>query len=204
MPDQDAVIVFTAETPDMQDEINLVWKYLLPAIHPNKLPADFSMDVTLKQKLASLALSVPVKGMASPLQAQITDKVFKVEKNEKNIASIGFQFKDDLCSVVLKTDTADYKLGFGWGTWKTGETKRHGPYLVANAKGNLTGLPPFKIAGAYTWKDEHTLVLTLRYIESPHTETLICHFDQNEISVDMQNSMKHGVSNLVLKGKLSQ
>ena len=32
MPDQNAVIAITAETTDMQDEINLVWKYLLPAI----------------------------------------------------------------------------------------------------------------------------------------------------------------------------
>ncbi len=32
LPEQDAVIVTTAEIPDMQTEINLIWKYLLPAL----------------------------------------------------------------------------------------------------------------------------------------------------------------------------
>lgn len=32
LPEQDAVIVITAHTDDMQAEINLVWKYLLPAM----------------------------------------------------------------------------------------------------------------------------------------------------------------------------
>ena len=31
MPEKDAVVAITAETSDMQDEINLVWKFLLPA-----------------------------------------------------------------------------------------------------------------------------------------------------------------------------
>ncbi len=40
MPDEDAVIAITAETPDMQEEINLVWQYLLPAMHDGKLPVN--------------------------------------------------------------------------------------------------------------------------------------------------------------------
>ena len=40
MPDEDAVIAITAETPDMQEEINLVWQYLLPAMHKDKLPVN--------------------------------------------------------------------------------------------------------------------------------------------------------------------
>jgi CubicO group peptidase (beta-lactamase class C family) len=56
MPDQDAVIAITAETADMQEEINLVWKYLLPAIRKNTLPANKKAVAALQQKLASLAL----------------------------------------------------------------------------------------------------------------------------------------------------
>ena len=32
LPDKDAVIVVTAHLPDMQAELNLIWKYLLPAL----------------------------------------------------------------------------------------------------------------------------------------------------------------------------
>lgn len=37
LPDQDAVIVLTANTGNMQDELNVVWEKLLPAFHPQPL-----------------------------------------------------------------------------------------------------------------------------------------------------------------------
>ena len=61
MPDQDAVLAITAETANMQDEINLVWDYLLPAFKEGKLPADAVADKALKDKIQSLALPVPAK-----------------------------------------------------------------------------------------------------------------------------------------------
>ena len=78
----------------------------------------------------------------------------------------------------------------------------HGPYLV-NAKNSLTGLPPFKIAGDYTWMDANTLKLVLRFIESPHTETLLCHFNGSSITVEIQRSFNTntpgGISHLKVK-----
>src|SRR5205814_4802171 len=56
MPEQDAVLAITAETPDMQDEINLVWQYLLPAMQQEKLPADNNAMTMLQQKIRSLAV----------------------------------------------------------------------------------------------------------------------------------------------------
>jgi CubicO group peptidase (beta-lactamase class C family) len=38
MPEQDAVVAITAETGDMQKELNLVWDYLLPAMKESPLP----------------------------------------------------------------------------------------------------------------------------------------------------------------------
>ena len=64
MPDQDAVIAITSETPDMQAEFNLVWKYLFPAMQATALPADAKSAAALKQKLAALALPVPAKTKA--------------------------------------------------------------------------------------------------------------------------------------------
>ena len=67
MPDQDAVIVFTAETPSMQEQINLVWEYLLPALKTKKLPVDKNMTAMLKQKLSSLVLPVPTKAASAAM-----------------------------------------------------------------------------------------------------------------------------------------
>ena len=37
MPDQDAIVVFTAESPDMWGELDMVWKYLYPGIKDGNL-----------------------------------------------------------------------------------------------------------------------------------------------------------------------
>lgn len=202
MPDEDAVIAITSETSDMQGELNMVWKYLLPAMHKQKLNADKKAQTILQQKLQSLALRQPDKGVENSTQSNISGKAFNMEPNDKNIQAISFQFKDSQWQVGLKTDTAFYKLNFWRGKWIEDQTTRHGPNLVSAAKANLTGLPPFKIAGEYSWKDENTLELILRYIESPHTETLDCTFNADNIKILIQKSFNKDI--ITLNGKLSQ
>jgi len=200
MPDKDVVVAITAETPDMQSEINLVWKYLLPAMKDEKLADDKASVAALKNKLASLTLSAPAASNPSSLEKTVAGKTFAIGPNEKNIHNISFQFSNNICYTTIKTDTASYKIGFASGKWQPGETTMHGPYLVERAKANLEGLPPFKINGSYTWTDNNTLKLVLRYIESPHTETLICHFDNNKLTVNVSNSFDYGKREVVLNG----
>jgi hypothetical protein len=197
MPDQDAVIVFTAETPSMQEEINLVWQNLLPFIKAKKLPVNKSKAAMLKQKLSSLSLPLPAKRTAA---TNILTKTFSMEPNEKHIKSLSFNFQDNICSVNLEADTTRYQLNFGNGMWQAGETTMHGPSLVATAKASFVGLPPLKIDGAYTWTDENTLELVLRYIESPHTEKMICHFEEKNIFLVIENSFEYGKKKMQLKG----
>ncbi len=201
MPDKDAVVAITAETANMQDEINLVWQYLLPSMQDEVLPANNAMSSKLKEQLAALSLPVPAKTNASSNEKFIAGKTFSMQPNEKNIKAMSFQFGNDACFTTIVTDTAVYKIGFASGKWKAGETEMHGPNLVTGAKGNLDGLPPFKIDGSYYWKDNSTLELVLRYIESPHTATFICHFDGNDVSVNIQNSFDYGKKEIVLNGK---
>ncbi|MEP7144195.1 MAG: serine hydrolase [Ferruginibacter sp.] len=203
MPDQDAVIAVTAETPDMQEEINLVWQYLLPAMHNDNLPIDKAATAKLTQILSSLALPLPGK-TSSPLQAKISNKTFGVEPNERRIKSLSFNFHDNICDATLGTDTGSYQLAFGAGTWQRSQTTKRGPSLVAGAKGSFVGLPPLKVAATYNWKDDHTLTFLLRYIESPHTEKITCNFDENNISVEIENSFDYGTKKTILKGKLRE
>ena len=60
MPEQDAVLAITAQTGQMQTELDLVWEKILPAFHPDALPADTAEREKLKQKLADLTAH-PVK-----------------------------------------------------------------------------------------------------------------------------------------------
>lgn len=187
MPDQDAVIAITSETADMQGELNLIWKVLLPAMRPGKLPADKQAGVALQRKLATLAL--PVKNtQATVFQNPIDGKTYHTEPNALHLNAIGFQFKNGICEVLFKTDSASYPVRFGPSGWQMGATTMRGPYLVGAAKHSLVDLPPFKVAGTYRWLDNSTLELVLRYIESPHSETMLCHFDGDTIAVEIKRS----------------
>ena len=57
MPEQDAVIAITADTRDMQGELNVVWDKLLPAFHSGKLPANAQEESKLKATLSNLAVA---------------------------------------------------------------------------------------------------------------------------------------------------
>ena len=213
MPDQDAVVAITSETGDMQDELNLVWRYILPSIHTDPsssptqkeaLPADPAAETALKQQLSSLTILPPSWMTASPaattLAGSISGKTFTVAPNAEHISRISFSFSDQLCHLTLTTDTATYQLSFGQGKWEKGTTTLHGPHLTSLAKASMTGLAPFRTVGSYRWKDDNTIELVLRFIESPHTRTISCHFDQNKMSATVQNSFSFGKSPTVWEG----
>jgi CubicO group peptidase (beta-lactamase class C family) len=202
MPDQDAVIAITAETADMQDELNLVWQYLLPSIKKGTLPENSALGSVLKQKLATLALPLPVTGSVSAMALKISGKTYSIGTNDEH--SISFQFTDNTCKVSMTVDTARYNFSFGSGQWIAGETTLHGPDLLLQAKAHYVGLPPAKVAGSYTWKDENTLELVLRFIESPHTETITCVFDKESITTAFHYSNEPGNIQHELKGFLKK
>jgi hypothetical protein len=189
MPEKDAIVVFTAESSDMWGELDLVWKYLYPGIKNESLPEDEKSVVELKERLASLALPIPAKSNNEAMSSKVPGKTISLAENQRQIQSLSLQFRDELCLLNIKTDTGSYDLSFASGSWQLGETTMHGPNLFTRSKGNLAGLPPFKIAGAYTWKDDRSLELTLRYIDCMHTERIIFNFENNnKVVVDIKDS----------------
>lgn len=178
MPDKDAVVIFTANSPDMWGELDMVWKYLYPGIQDKALSLDEKSSNELKQRLASLALPIPAKDSNDAVTSKVSGRTFTFTQNDKHIQSISLQFKDDLCLLNLKTDTASFDFSFASGRWQPGETAKHGPSIFEQAKNNQNGLPPFKIAQAYTWLDDKTLELSLRYIENVSSEKMVIKFDE--------------------------
>ena len=200
LPEKDAVIAITAEAPDMQGEINLIWKYLLPAFQDKKLPSNAKLLASLKEKTTSLALPIVAKNIHSTLESSISGKNYGMIFGEKSFQGASVEFKNDVCTLSLKTDSITHKIPFGFGRWELSETTKFGPYLVARAKANRVGLPIFKVAGSYEWKDDKTLEMTLRYIESPHTETITCTFENDKVTVDIQNIFNKNQKRNISKG----
>jgi CubicO group peptidase (beta-lactamase class C family) len=201
MPEQDAVIAITSETADMQGELNLVWKYLLPAMHPNALSRDNSAEANLKQHLAALSIA-PLNNAVNTNST--LSKNFIVDKNELNINSISLKSDGKICDIILNVDTAKYAFKLGSGKWLPGETKMQGPYLLLKAKEDFSILSPYKVDGSYGWTDDHTLQLKLRYTESPHTETITCHFTDQGMDAEVAYSYDYGTKKIELHGQLAK
>ena len=59
LPEQDVVVAITAETGDMQQELNVVWDHLLPALQKGPLPEQPEELAKLKALTARLTVSPP-------------------------------------------------------------------------------------------------------------------------------------------------
>jgi CubicO group peptidase (beta-lactamase class C family) len=193
MPEKDAVVAITCESGDLQGEINLVWQYLLPAFQDNALPENKSKQDELTKLLESLALPLAAK-TTSPAALLMSGKKFFMEKNDKDIDIISIDSKGDIINLTL----GEYTFPFGAGKWEYSETTRKGPAIL-RSKSKFTGAQ--KIAGSYNWKDESTLELKLRYIESPHSETITLRFDKDNIYGEMYTSMPYQHELTKLYGK---
>ena len=66
LPDEQAVIAITAQTKDMQQQLNLVWDLLLPALGSAALPADPAAEAKLQETLKNLAAH-PAPTVAPPI-----------------------------------------------------------------------------------------------------------------------------------------
>lgn len=193
LPEKNMVIVFTAETPDMQRQINLAWEYILPGVKKQALPTDKAAQRALDKKLRSLQLAIPERGVSSDREKAVLGKAIRLEKNELDLEEIVIRANGSGYEVSFKIGSDVYPIGFGSGKWIFGETEKHGPHLVSKARAKFKGLPPFKVAGTLSWKDNDTLELTLRYLESPHTERITIAFDGSNARVVTAPSFAPGM-----------
>lgn len=179
MPEQDAVVVMTAESQDLQAELNLVWKHLLPALQGR--PQGNAAETAAKPQPLALPLPATSATPATPFAR----KSFQVDSS-RGLKGVQICFEKDDAVLTLQTDTATYDLTFGRQHWHGGSTPLPGPYLVSFA--DLRPLAPFRTAGHYAWSDPYTLVLTLQYTESPHHMTYTCSFAANRLTLEARSS----------------
>ncbi len=174
LPEQDAVIVMTSENKNMQGQLDLVWKHLLPA---------FDAPVAEGSKRTfSLKLDPPRGSKTSPAAK---NRTFKLDANDLGLKIASFVFNDDTC--VFTAD--DHSLTCGMESWHRGEAAFPGtpPRLISGGKPKNT--PNSKIAASATWTDENTLVMTWRYYETPHSDTVACKFEGDGVTITFLNSI---------------
>ncbi len=177
LPEKDAVIIITSETGDMQGELNLVWNHLLPAMKDGTLSADESSETQLREKLASLSLPPQISQTDSPTSAKISGKTIQIDSNPAGIQSLKFDFHRDGCTFTLTDAAGAYPIHCGLEKRIDAETNMPG----TPPKITVGDLRPQKIAASAAWKDANTFVMTWRFYETPHHDTVTAHFDGDAV-----------------------
>jgi len=192
MPEKDAVVAITSESADLQGELNFIWQYIYPALGDKPLPENKTLNNELKKLTASLALPVLGKSNISTASAY-TGKKYILEKNDEEIDAISIKSKGDIIAVTLGSND----IPFGSDKWVYGNTTKKGPAIL---RLKSTG-EKYKTAGCYRWIDNQTLELKLRYIESPHLETITLKFDGNNLNAEIKPSIPFEGDPVKLTGK---
>lgn len=199
MPDQDAVLAITAGTTATQEELNLVWDHLLPAMKKGALPADTAAQERLDAKLSSLALPTFEKKTVTQMAKLVSGMAYTIELNEKGIEEVAFLVSKDRIRFLVKTHAERHEMNFGNGYWLYGDTARPGPYIVQGANLNWPSL--YKVAGVYRWKYGNTMEMMLSYLEGTHPQVYQCKFDKDTVEIEVKDPLNPS-SSYVLKGKM--
>jgi len=204
MPDQDAVIAITSESPSMQGELDLVWTHLLPAMEREALPANQRASAELEHKLATLSLPPPKAKASSPTAARISGKHFATTSETGEAGTVTFSFTSSDCTFTLTDTKGSYPIRCGIERWNEGETSMPGtpPKLTSGPSTKS------KVAASTTWQDENTLQMTWRYCETPHHDTVTCHFEGDNVRVEFLGSLtqlpsSHKETRPVLQGRVT-
>ncbi len=184
MPEQDAVLVMTSESWDLQKSMNIAYETLLPAFSEGQLPEDSVRQAFLKKEISQLSIPVVRGSVDSKLATRYSDKPFIVDQNPYGISQLAVGFYPKNCVLQLTAPKGVEKVTFGWEKWVLNPGENKIPFPVP------TRLEiPSKIAGTATWTDENTLQLNMKFVTAIHGDQLTLTFDGDKVKVDFMNSV---------------
>jgi hypothetical protein len=188
MPEQDAVVVITSESLDLKEDLNMIWRNLLPAFEKNPLPANPAAQTLLVEKTTHLHLDLPVSSIKKGDQ-HLINNTFSLTTNALNFSGITIEKKKKHLALLIETkDKKTHRIPLGFKQWQLSETDLVGPYLLRLAPVNFSLLGNYKLASSYRWLDAATLELTVRYIESPHHWTMTMKMENGKLKLKIINS----------------
>jgi hypothetical protein len=168
MPPYDAVVAVTAGTADIGNELDLIWKYLLPALKDAPLPADAMADHQLAARLSSLTLPLP-QGNATPAASALGRK-FVFGDNPQELGSILIEPAASGAGYTLTLELQGHAQTFNSGAsaWAKGALE-----LRPDAWG-FGGHAVIASAGAWSSPSDYAFVVC--HYRTPITTTFRVHF----------------------------
>jgi hypothetical protein len=107
--------------------------------------------------------------------------IIKLLQNAFSAKAISFKFVDDKCVFTLKEEgNADIIITNGMNYWiREGNIKPFPHSLFSLRKIDFDSI----VAASTTLQNENTLLLTWRFIETVHGDTLTCVFDGDKLKI---------------------
>jgi hypothetical protein len=165
-------------------------------------------QATLNQKLSSLTLlpNKPVNPSSSV--NNFSGKTFKLQDNALNAQAVSFTFIKNTCRFKLQDDKGENEIVCGLQDWVKGETRMPGnPPKFVQLK-HPDDEAKVKVAAFGSWRDPNTFVMTWAFFETPHSDTITCHFQNDSVRLEFKNSIavkapSRAVARPVLEGHLA-
>lgn len=175
LPEKNAVLAITSAVPNMQTVLDLVYEHLLPAMTEDSLPSSPSVEA-LHDKVSRLRLDPPKVQSHSALEAQLTeDRVYHLDENPMGLQRLTFSFDHDKLTLHLDGVEGSICIRAGRESWE--------PFITMPLEFTGTSRKTFKALGSFTWKNDETLVVTLRLYETPHYMTSTFILSSQELSI---------------------
>ena len=150
MPDQDAVVSLHAGLGPMDRELDLVWKYLLPAMQADALPADAAAQRALADRCAKLSLKT-VAGARTG--TGLIGRTFDLAGEQKRLSfrDVRLDETENGWTIAFDGPCGPQRIPVGYGSWREGAARFEAD--VYETLGGLVGEQPTAASGAWTASD---------------------------------------------------
>jgi hypothetical protein len=157
----------------MQVVLDNVWKYLLPAMQTDALPADLHTYNELLKKLAALSLPLANGQASSPMAKGWSGKTCKMENNDLKIESVAIQSGDKHSTLTLCDERGEHRIRIGYSTWQKG---------IAN----LRGRGDEAVAACGAWAAGDTYEVRICMVEDAFCPIFRLHFTSGELQMEIE------------------
>lgn len=174
MPQYDAVLSVHAGLGDMQKELSLVWKHILPAFREDFIPEDKSAAEALARRCAELKIE-PLSGLTIGAE-KFCDKLFVFKGSSHRYKTLKMTTSGTGWEAEFVTDGGTNRFQVGNGAWEFGRiTVDRGPY---EPLGMIVGREPFRVASSGCVGKDGVFRVMIRFLTSPHDlEMTFCEKD---------------------------
>ncbi|KAB7733037.1 serine hydrolase [Rudanella paleaurantiibacter] len=187
IPDQNAVVVITAEQADMQAVLDEVWNHLLPAFQRTNQITETTRKA-FERAFADLAISPPAGSLSSPTVNRVNRRTYAIGDNPQGVSLVSLDFGTRDWVLDMQDRQGKHQLRGGLFAWREGVTTLS-PLPLKLLPTPVPGEVRHPVAVSGAWRDPNTFQITCRYVETAHYDTLTFRFEGDTVQITPRSSL---------------